>query len=213
MTHVYAAITLTPTEQHQYVMCHGTAAFTITLYAVSGNGGKRMTIINDSTAEITLTRAGADTIQGSLTSIYLVTNGDFVSHVSDGTADWWSCGDGLWSAATGETPLGRPHDDPVDLLSTDPANTNWTALDVGGPVTARAIFARVEMSTTATGHEAQLSKASAGSVYVEVVSDADGRGRGSGIVPVDANGDIWWAVSTALVSNLTIVKLAWYGPG
>ena len=121
MTHVYVATTLTPTEKHQYVVVHtGASDLTVTLFPVSGNGGKMVTVImaEDSGAgDVVIDGNAAETING-FASVELLYPGHWVDLVTDGT-DWYA-------AFHPETVL-LPEADRVSIVS------GYTTVVTAGP--------------------------------------------------------------------------------
>ncbi len=80
--------TYTALVTDQQILANSASDFTITLYAATGNVGRRLFIKNISTGDLTISRAGSDTIDG-LTSIILRTQYDWaILEVS--TASTWS---------------------------------------------------------------------------------------------------------------------------
>lgn len=85
-----SAYTLVPSSDDTCLADATSTAFTVTLPAASGNGGKKFTIKKiDSTSNIvTIARAGSDTIDGA-TSALLSLQYESVTLVSDGSAAWY----------------------------------------------------------------------------------------------------------------------------
>lgn len=92
----------TATATDDLILCN-TNAFTVTLPAASSVKLLRIQKIGSDTNQITIARAGSDTIQGA-TSIKLCTQYDQVELISDGSATWYITAHNYPESPTAYTP-------------------------------------------------------------------------------------------------------------
>lgn len=115
---------------------------------------------------------------------------------------------------SGEPSLGTPHAHYAQVLSADPSDTNWHAINLSGevPTETKAVFIQAIIRDTAGAHrDLIVSNASSGNYYLIASTSGDTNyDENSGLIPVDSSLQIWWRVSSADVDNAIIRITAYY---
>lgn len=108
----------------------------------------------------------------------------------------------------GEPSLGTPHQRVTNVLSVDPVDTNWHSIDIiaaGYPAGTKAVTINLAIRDVTNGRLLTVSNSSGGSVYAYATSEFNTADQWSnGLVPLDANGLIWYSVTNATVALATI---------
>jgi hypothetical protein len=99
-----APTAITDTDGYDTLVLTGSTSRTYTLPSASANAGRRVTFVNQSSAVLTVARAGSDTIgKLSESAITLASTGDTITLQSDGNSAWFFIGEYFQSSTTAST--------------------------------------------------------------------------------------------------------------